>query len=84
MQRTELKLLRVKHGFSQDKMAVRLGYTRNHYAAIENGKREPTPKFVDALSVAFGLTYEKAKEVLKRDDEQDNAQEENDRKTCGK
>ena len=69
MQRTELKLLRIKHGFSQEKMAVRLGYSRNHYAGIENGKREPTLKFVDALCRAFGLSLAEAVEVAKRDDE---------------
>lgn len=77
MQRTQLKILRVKHGLSQEKMAVRLGYTRNHYAAIENGKRGPTPNFIDALGSAFGLTYEEAKELMERDNEQ----EENGRET---
>jgi transcriptional regulator with XRE-family HTH domain len=69
LQRTELKLLRVKHGFSQDKMAVRLGYSRNHYASIENGKVEPTLKFISALSNAFGLSLDEAKELTKRDEE---------------
>lgn len=77
MARTDLKLLRIKHGFSQDKMAVRLGYSRNHYAAIENGKREPTLKLVEALCTAFGLSLAEAVEVTKRDDEK----EKNDRET---
>lgn len=69
MQRTQLKLLRIKHGFSQEKMAVRLGYSRNHYAGIENGKRDPTLKFIEALCTAFGLSLAEAMEVTKRDDE---------------
>ena len=70
MQRTQLKLLRIKHGFSQEKMAVRLGYSRNHYAGIENGKHETTLKFIEALCSAFGLSLAEAVEVTKRDNEQ--------------
>ena len=69
MARTQLKLLRIKHGFSQEKMAVRLGYSRNHYGRIEIGEQEPTLKFIEALSNAFGLSLAKAVEVTKLDDE---------------
>ena len=67
--RTELKLLRVKHGFSQEKMALRLGYSRNHYQRIENGEQEVSLNFLTALCNAFGLSLEQAKELTKRDDE---------------
>lgn len=78
--RTALKLLRIKHGFTQDKMAVRLGYSRNQYQRIENGEQEPTLKFIVALSNAFGLSLDEAKELTKRDKDE---QQENDRKTRG-
>lgn len=68
MQRTELKLLRIKNGLTQDKMALRLGYSRNHYATIENGKREPTLKFIEAVRNCFGFTLSEAMEVMKRDE----------------
>ena len=67
--RTALRLLRIKHGFSQDKMALRLGYSRNQYARVENGEQEPTLKFLVALSNAFGMSLGEAREVTKRDDE---------------
>ena len=78
MQRTSLKLLRVKHGFSQEKMALRLGYSRNQYQRIENGEQGITLNFLTALCNAFGLNLEEAKELTKRDKER---QTENDRET---
>lgn len=81
MQRTELKLLRIKHGFSQEKMALRLGYSRNQYQRIEIGEQEVSLKFIVALSTAFGLSLEEAKELTKRDKER---QAKNDRETRGK
>lgn len=65
--RKELKKLRIDHDFTQQQMAVRLGYERMRYGAIENGKAEPSIRFVNALMTAFGLTYEQAQGVLKND-----------------
>lgn len=78
MQRTALKLLRIEHGFSQEKMAVRLGYSRNQYQRIEAGDQEVTLKFLVALSTAFGKSLDEAKELTKRDKER---QKENDCET---
>lgn len=66
--RTALKLLRVKHGFTQDEMALRLGYSRNQYQRIENGAKGVSLKFLVALSTAFGMSLDEAKELTKRDD----------------
>ena len=76
MQRTALKLLRIKHGFTQDKMAVRLGYSRNQYQRIENGTQGVTLTFLVALCNAFGMSLDEAKELTKRDKEK---QQESDR-----
>ena len=65
--RTALKLLRIKHGFTQDGMAVRLGYSRNQYQRIENGVQSVTLKFLVALCNAFGISLDEAKELTKRD-----------------
>lgn len=65
--RKELKKLRIDHDFTQEQMAVRLGYERMQYAAVENGKANPSIRFVNALMTAFGLTYEQAQGVLKND-----------------
>ena len=70
MSRTTLKLLRVKHGLSQDKMAKKVGYSRNHYASIENGDRDVTLKFLEGLCNAFGMSFEEAKELTERDKEE--------------
>lgn len=80
MPRTSLKLLRIQNGFTQDKMALRLGYSRNQYARIENGTQDVTLKFIVAVSNAFGKSLEEAKELTKRDKER---QAENDRETRG-
>ena len=72
--RTSLKLLRIKHGFTQDKMAVRLGYSRNQYARIENGEQNVTLKFLVALCTAFGLSLDEAKELTKRDKKESNCE----------
>lgn len=69
--RKELKKLRIDHDYTQEKMAVRLGYNRELYAAVENGKREPSLRFINALMTAFGLTYEQAQAVLKKDASQE-------------
>ena len=76
--RTKLKILRIQHGFSQDKMALRLGFSRNQYQRIEVGNQEPTLKFLVALCNAFGMNLEEAKELTQLDG---NEQAKNDRKT---
>lgn len=71
MQRTDLKLLRIKEGLSQEKMALRLGYSRNQYQRIESGEQEVSLKFIVALSIAFGKSLDEAKELTKRDNEKE-------------
>lgn len=65
--RTKLKVFRVEQGLSQEKMAKEIGYNRMSYAAVENGKREPTLKFCSALSKAFGITLDEAMQLMKPD-----------------
>ena len=67
--RMNLKLFRVKHGLSQDAMAKKLGYSRGHYAGIENGTQGVTLKLLEALQAAFGLSLDEAKELTERDEE---------------
>lgn len=57
----------VKHKLSQEKMAAKIGYSRNHYADIESGKRDVTLKFLEGLCIAFGMRLEDAKELTERD-----------------
>lgn len=66
--RTALKLERVKHGLTQEQAGAKLGYSRNHYAKIENGTQEITYKFLRAVCEVYEKTLEEAKELTKRDE----------------
>lgn len=50
--RTDLKVLRIKNGWSQREIAEKLGISTGSYSLIENGKRFGSPK-----------TWEKIKEI---------------------
>jgi transcriptional regulator with XRE-family HTH domain len=69
MSRTELKVFRVKRGLSQAQFAEKIEFSRGHYARFENGEAETTLRFLEALQTAFGLSYEEAKALMKRDNE---------------
>ena len=68
-------MLRVKRGFSQLDLAIKLGISRPSYIAIEQGKRELTLSEAKKLSLVFGLSlkemesgvyanYEKYKQMI--------------------
>lgn len=76
--RMKLKLLRIQHGFTQEKMALQLGFSRNYYQRIEYGEQAVSLKFLVALCNAFGKTLDEAKELTKCDEKE---QAENDRET---
>jgi len=70
-----IKVLRVKRGFSQFKLAIKLGISRSSYIAIEQGKRELTFSEAEKLSEIFGVSlkemesgifanYEKYKQMI--------------------
>ncbi len=65
--RTKLKLFRINKGLTQDKMSVRLKYSRNQYQRIENGVQGVSLKFLVALCNAFGISLDEAKELTKCD-----------------
>jgi DNA-binding XRE family transcriptional regulator len=69
--RTNLKLLRVKHGLTQEERAVKIGVTRCTYAAIEIGKRNGREFFWDSLQKAFNLTDEEMGKMRKKDPKKD-------------
>ena len=78
MKRTDLKLLRIQHGLTQDRMAEKIGFSRNQYQRVEAGDQDVSLKFLVAFGDAFGMSLEEAKELTKRDKER---QAQNDRKT---
>ena len=51
--RKNLKMLRIKNDFTQEKMAIRLGVSRATYCNIENGKSTGTIKFWLGVKRAF-------------------------------
>ena len=51
--RTNLKLLRVKVGLSQEEMSNKIGCSRATYSAIEKGARTGGCKFWEQLQQAF-------------------------------
>lgn len=69
MNRTKLKQFRASRLLTQEQISKMLGYNRAHYARFENGAAEITLRFLEALTKAFGITFEEAKELTKRDNE---------------
>lgn len=53
MERTNLKLLRVKHKMTQEEFAALIGCHRCTYAAIENGTRNARVMFWRAIERLF-------------------------------
>lgn len=53
--RRNLKVLRVKHGLSQEEMAKRCGVGRDTYAKIEQGKRDGKQVFWYTLQDEFSV-----------------------------
>lgn len=51
--RTNLKLLRVKYGFTQAQMAMRLGISRTAYINIEKGRSKGSIDFWLGVKRAF-------------------------------
>lgn len=67
--RTKLKQFRCGKLLTQEQIAKMLGYNRAHYARFENGTAEITLRFLEALQKAFGITFDEAKAITKRDNE---------------
>ena len=67
--RTSLKVFRVQNKLSQEQIATKLGFSRGHYAKFENGEQDITLRFLEALTKVFGITFDEAKNISKRDDE---------------
>lgn len=68
--RTKLKLFRIGKGLTQEAMGNEIGYARMQYAAIENGKYDPTLRFIEAFKERFGLSHDEAMKILKKDGEE--------------
>lgn len=55
---TSLKLLRVRHGLTQDGMAKKLGISRQAYAKVETGGAKGNIQFWLKVQKAFDISSE--------------------------
>ncbi|KOU38561.1 DNA-binding protein [Streptomyces sp. WM4235] len=49
-----LRTSRDEHGWTQDDLADRMGYSGTHVSAVETGRRSPTPHFANSADKALG------------------------------
>ena len=61
----ELRILRFNRGELLKNMADKLHITPAYLSAIENGKREPTKKFMDSLFMEYDLTEQEVERIKK-------------------
>ena len=61
----ELRILRLNRGEFLKDMADKLHITPAYLSAIENGKREPTKKFMDSLFTEYDLTQQEEERIEK-------------------
>lgn len=52
-----MKRLRAQSKLSQAQLAEKTGYSTQHIAALEQGRKEPSLATLDALSRAFAVTH---------------------------
>jgi transcriptional regulator with XRE-family HTH domain len=55
MQRTALKLFRIAQKMTQEEFAAKVGFSQSRYGLIEQGNRDGTLKFWNALQKAFNI-----------------------------
>lgn len=61
----ELRILRISRGEILKEMADKLGITPAYLSAIENGKREPTRKFMNTLISVYDLSEKEIEKLEK-------------------
>lgn len=63
--RYTLYMFRCSHRMTQQEMADKIGFDRMTYSAIENGKRDGSMRFWNALQRAFNLDNDELAELMK-------------------
>lgn len=58
MERRNLKVFRIQHGLTQQKMADKIGYSRSVYGEVEKGTRDCSFAFLKKLQAAFSIPDE--------------------------
>ena len=54
----DVRKLRTERGWLQRETAEKLGVTRSHLSAVENGKRSISTKMITAIIRVFGVNVE--------------------------
>lgn len=72
--RSNLYIFRHKLRLSQQEMADKIGVHRATYSAIETGKQNGRVKFWEDLKKAFNITDAEKGELMKRDEDEDEAE----------
>lgn len=65
--RMNLKLMRVKHGMTQDEVAARTNVSRPTYAAIENGSSSGKDEFWKNVQSLYFVADEQMWELMQND-----------------
>ena len=60
----QLRILRLDYNEILKDMATKLNVTSAYLSAIENGKRMPTQKIMDSLTVAYALNAEQKERLM--------------------
>ena len=53
-----IRSLRLKKGFSQEKLALSIDMDRTYYASVESGKRNISIKNIDKIAKGLGVSIE--------------------------
>ena len=67
--RYKLYMFRCSHRMTQQEIADKIGFDRMTYSAIENGKRNGSMRFWNALKEAFNLDTVQITELMKVDED---------------
>ena len=59
----QLRILRIKYNEILKDMASKLGITSAYLSAIENGKREPTQKFMQTLFSKYNVSDDEKEQI---------------------
>jgi transcriptional regulator with XRE-family HTH domain len=51
-----IRILRLKHGFSQEQLALSAGVNTSYIGQIERGEKNPTIKILEQISAALEIT----------------------------
>lgn len=77
MNKNELARIRIKHGLTQEEMAVKLGFSRSYYAQVECGARNVSKKVATKIANLFANDGEQNESVRSQKNESEKpAQEE--------